>query len=155
MTTNGLRAKRALIDLLRTETGAGQLLEGVDIATSWRGDLGTKAIYGGGIDFTQQESVAEAFGLLVGEDAIVSLYAHCIDRPPTVDSTDSTDDQLDDLIASIGAVLVQNPKFGGGFSFTGITSGSFDYNKTPDDVKSLGVVRVRISTQLSYFDGSP
>lgn len=152
MSTNALRAKRALVDLLRGFTDTGEALEGVDVRSSWRGDLGLKAIYGGGAYFLQQEAVAEAPGLLVSENATVNLYLHCIDRPPTVDSTDSTDDQLDDLCGVVGAIMKANPKFGGGFSFVGIRSGNFDYSKTDDEVKSLGVLRIEVATQLSYED---
>lgn len=150
MTTNAFRAKRALIDLLKDNTGTGELLEGVQVASSWRGDLELKAIYGGGVGFVQQPSVVEAPGLLVNEDAIVHLYAHVIHRPPTEDGTDATDEELDDLWAAVGQVLIQNPKFGGGFSFVGIQSGDADYNKTDDDIRSLGVIRIVINTQLTY-----
>lgn len=153
MTTNAFRAKRALIDLLKTYTVEDGLLEGVDVVTSWRGDLGLKAIYGGGVGFAQQPSVAEHPGLLVNEDAIVHLYAHVIHRPPTEDGTDGTDAELDDLWAAVGQILIDNPKFGGGFSFVGIQSGDADYNKTDDDIRSLGVIRIVVNTQLTYGVG--
>lgn len=150
MTTNAFRAKRALIDLLKGFTGEGELLEGVDVVTSWRGDLGLKAIYGGGVGFVQQSSVAEQPGLLMNEDAVIHLYAHVVHRPPTDEGTDATDAELDDLWAAVGEILIQNPKFGGGFSFVGIQSGDADYNKTDDDIRSLGVIRIVVNTQLTY-----
>lgn len=153
MTTNAFRAKLALIDLLKAQTGTGELLEGIDVASSWRGDLGTKAIYGGGVGFIQEQSVAEGVGLLVNEDATVHLYGHVIHRPPGPNGTDDTDAELDELFAAVGAVLVQNPKFGGGFSFVGIRSGDADYSKNDDEVRSMGVLRIVVNTQLSYEDG--
>lgn len=148
MSIAAYRAKTALIDLLRSFTHPGDYLDGVTVSYSWKTDLGNRCVYGGWVSGSHQPEVAENPGLLVREDSTVNLYVKAVDSPPT--DVETTDMAVEGIIAGIGALLKANPKVGGGFSWTGISSFNGDYSESDDHTESIAVLRVGFSTQLSY-----
>ena len=149
MTVNAYSAKAALITLLKANTDTGEALDGVDVAYSWGAlTASNRCVYGGWVSFAQTPSVPEYPGLLVSEDATINLYIRATDNPPT--DVETTDAAVAGIVAAVGTVLRANPKLGGGYSWTGITSGNGDYSETDTETTSVMVLRVGVSTQLSY-----
>lgn len=148
MSVNAYAAKEALINLLRANTHPGDLLDDVSVEYAWKPTMGARCVYGGWVSFSQTPGVPENPGLLVTEEATINLYVRATDNPPT--SVQATDAAVNTIVAAVGAVLKLNPKFGGGYSWTGISSGNGDYSETDTETTSVMVLRVGVATQLSY-----
>ena len=149
MTTNVYAAKKVLVDLLKANTDTGEPLEGVDVAYSWQAlTTNNRCVYGSWVSFDQESVVAEGPGQLMREDATVNLYVRAVDNPPT--DVETTDAAVNDIVAGIGAVLKANPQVGAGYSWTAIRSGNGDYSETDTETTSVMVLRITLTTRLSY-----
>lgn len=146
MTTKSYLAKGALIDLLKTQTGPGLPLDGVDVNYAWHGQVGERSIYGGGHRTHREEAVAER-GLMARHLVTVSLYMRALARPACDPS------ETDLIVAGIGdaveVVLHANPRLAGGLSWAGITGEQGDNSRTDDETISV----LAYQLQFDVLDG--
>lgn len=147
-TTNATAAKRAAINVLKAQTGAGQLLDGIDVKYAYRGQVGPQCVYGGGWRMEGEDAVAEGPGVLVRELVTVSLYVRILKRP-AVDVED-TDVIADGVATAIGTVFKANPKLGGPLTVVGIGGGQGDYSTTDDETISIHAYQVRIQSFVTW-----
>lgn len=148
-TTNAINAKRQIIDLLKAQAveGSGLPLEGILVKYGFRGDLGTKCIYGGGWRFDQEDAVAEGPGVLVRDVSRISLYVRFVDRP-SVD-VEVTEAKVEVVVNTLGTILKAHPKLAGQSTIVGVNSGAGDYSVTDDEtvvIHSLSVIVASLVT---------
>lgn len=149
MTTYAYTAKAALIERLQARTLPAQPLEGLQVEYAYPGaTVESECVYGGGIRFEQRDAVAEAPGILVVEDTIVTLYIRVVHRPPG--PVQDTDERCAAIGAQIAVVLRTEPHLAGGTSVLGIARGQGDYHQTDDETMSVLTYQVRVTTNLSY-----
>lgn len=147
-TTNATTAKLALINLLKAQTGAGQLLDGIDVRYAYRGQIGAQCVYGGGWRMDADDAVSEGPGVLVREIVVVSLYVRVLARPACdVEDTDATANQIG---TALGSVMKANPKLAGPLTVLGISSGQGDYSTTDDETISIHAYQVRVGGMVSW-----
>lgn len=151
MTTYAFTAKAALFDRIEQLSQTGQPLEGIQVAYAFPGQPGTECIYGGGVRFEQRDAVAEAPGVMVAEETLVSVYIRVTHTPPV--DVIVTDTRCAEIGAALGLMLRQQPQLAGGNAVLGIARGQGDYTQTDDETISILGYQVRCSTHLSY--GSP
>lgn len=148
MTTEAFAAKRAVFTALAAYTATGQPLEDVQVSYAWPGTATNLCIYGGGVRFEQRDAVAEAPGVMVSEETLVSVYIRAIESPPG-DVAD-TDQQVETVGAVIGTLLRTNPTLGGAHAVVGIARGQGDYTQTDDETISILTYQIRVITTFSY-----
>lgn len=148
MTTKAFAAKRAVFDLLTANTGTSEPLENIQVAYAYPGSIGLECIYGGGVRFEQRDAVAEAPGVMVAEEALVSVYIRVTQTPPG-DVAD-TDERAEEIGAAIGLILRNNPTLGSAYTLVGIARGQGDYTQTDDETISILGYQVRVMTNFSY-----
>lgn len=149
MTTYAYTAKAALFDRLQARTATGQPLQGLQVAYAFPGNnVELECVYGGGVRFEQRDAVAEAPGVLVVEESLVSVYIRVSTRPPT--PVEDTDTRAAAIGAQVGAMLRAEPALAGGNAVLGIARGSGDYHQTDDETVSILTYQIRVSTNLSY-----
>lgn len=149
MTTSAYTAKTALFDRLTARTAVGQPLEGLQVAYAWPGStVDLECMYGGAVRFEQRDAVAEAPGVLVVEDVLVTVYIRVVARPPV--PVEETDARAAEIGAQLGAMLRAEPHLAGGDAVVGIARGTGDYHQTDDETMSILSYQIRVSTHLSY-----
>lgn len=151
MTTYGYTAKAVLFDRLEAYAAPAQPLAGLQVSYAWPGQADPECLYGGGIRFEQHDAVAEAPGILVTEDTLVTVYIRVIARPPG--DVRDTDARAATIGSKIGALLRAEPQLAGGGSVIGIARGQGDYSQTDDETTSILSYQIRVSTNISY--GAP
>lgn len=152
MTTYAYTAKAALFDRLQARTLVGQPLEGLQVEYAYPGNnVELECVYGGGIRFEQRDAVAEAPGILVAEDVLVSVYIRVVSRPPG--PVEDTDTRCAAIGAALGTLLRSEPKLAGGNAVVGIARGQGDYSSTDDETMSILSYQVRVATNISYGGG--
>lgn len=148
MTTNAYAAKTALFNLLTTYAQPAQPLDGIDVDYAYNPHGGTECIYGGGVRFEQRDAVAEAPGIVVSEEALISVYIRVAETPPG-DVAD-TDARCAVIGGIIGGILRANPTLGTNHSLIGIARGQGDYTQTDDETISVLAYQIRVVMNLSY-----
>lgn len=148
MTTQAFAAKRAVFTLLASATGPGGSLEGLQVAYAYPGTTESECIYGGGVRFDQRDAVAEAPGVMVSEEALVSVYIR-VTQTPVGDVAD-TDQRCEEIGASIGGLLRSNPNLGSAYTLVGIARGQGDYTQTDDETISILGYQIRVITNFAY-----
>lgn len=151
MTTYAYTAKGALFDRLTAYAAPSQPLDGIQVAYAYPGTIDTECIYGGGVRFEQRDVVAEAPGVMVAEDATVSVYIRVTQTPPG--DVRDTDIRAAQIGATIAQLLRQEPQLAGGNAVVSIARGQGDYTQTDDETISILAYQIRVTTTFSY--GSP
>lgn len=140
-------AKAALITLLKAAAVPAGLLEGVSVAYGWESTLGERSLYGGGVSFESEDTVAEP-GVLTREIGTVTLYARAINRPAGL--VEDTDAAVRSIRAAVQAVLKANPTITGEWVWVGVVSGRGDYSQTDDETTSVLSMQVRLDTDKAW-----
>lgn len=149
MTTAAYAAKAALFDRLAAYAAPAQPLAGLQVAYGWPGaTVDLECLYGGGVRFDQKDMIAESPGILVDEEALISIYIRVVARPAGDPRT--TDTRAAVIGAQLGALLRAEPRLAGGNTILGIASGAGDYSQTDDETVSILAYQVRVSTNLTY-----
>jgi hypothetical protein len=148
MTTYAYTAKAALFDRLEALAATGQPLDGIQVGYAYPGTPGGECIYGGGVRFEQRDAVAEAPGIMVAEETLVTVYIRVMQSPP-VDVRD-TDVRAAAIGTTIGSLLRTEPTLAGGNILLGIARGQGDYTQTDDETISILAYQVRVVTNLTY-----
>jgi hypothetical protein len=149
VTTYSYAAKAALMDRLIAYAQPAQPLAGLQVEYAYPGGgIDLECLYGGGVRFEQRDAVAEAPGILVVEETLVSLYIRVAVRPPG--EVRDTDTRAAAIGAQLGSLLRAEPRLAGGNSVVGIARGQGDYQQTDDETISILSYQVRVSTNLSY-----
>ncbi len=151
MTTYAYTAKAALFDALTAYTGPAQPLDGIQVEYAYPGTISTECIYGGGVRFEHRDAVAEAPGVMIAEEAMVSLYIR-VTMTPAGDVRE-TDARALEIGQTVAALLRAQPTLAGGQSVLGIARGQGDYSQTDDETISILSYQIRVTTNFSY--GSP
>lgn len=147
MSTNAYTAKKALFDRLAQLAATGQPLDGITVAYAWPSIPGTECIYGGGIRFEQRDAVAEAPGVMVSEEALISVYIRVMNSPPVDVSV--TDARAETIGNEVTALLRTEPQLAGSL-LLGIARGQGDYTQTDDETISVLSYQVRVVSNFSY-----
>lgn len=150
MTTYAYTAKGALFDRLAAYAAPAQPLDGIQVEYAYPGTIGTECIYGGGVRFEQRDAVAEAPGVMVAEESLVSIYIRVMQTPPG--DVRDTDLRALEIGQAIGALLRAEPTLAG-HAVLGIARGQGDYTQTDDETISILAYQIRVSTNIAY--GSP
>lgn len=148
MTTYAYTAKGALFDRLTAYAAPAQPLAGIQVEYSYPGTIATECIYGGGVRFEQRDAVAEAPGILVAEDCLVSVYIRVTQTP--AGRVRDTDARAVVIGAAIGSLLRAEPTLAGGHAVLGIARGQGDYTQTDDETISILAYQIRVVTNISY-----
>lgn len=149
MTTLVYAAKAALFDRLTAYAQPAQPLAGLQVAYAFPGDnVDLECLYGGGVRFEQRDAIAEAPGIMITEEAQVSVYIRICHRPPT--DVRDTDTRAAAIGAQLGVLLKTEPKLAGNNTVVGIDSGAGDYSQTADETISILAYKVRITTNMVY-----
>lgn len=149
MSTYGFTAKAALFDRLAELTVTGQPLDGVQVAYAFPGsNVKLECVYGGGIRFTHDDAVAEVPGVMVSEEATVSVFIRVVSRPPT--DVRVTDLRAAAIGAQLATLLRSAPKLAGGNAVLGIGRGAADYSQTADETITILSYQVQVLSNLSY-----
>lgn len=151
VTTSVYATKRALFDKLREWAVPGQPLEGISVDYAWNPNSGLESIYGGGVRFTHTDAIAEHPGVLVREEAWLSLYVRVAMSPPVDVSV--TDERAEEIGSWLGALLRANPGLAGGGTWLGMTSGQGDYQQVGEETVSILAYQVRTARNLAYGGG--
>lgn len=151
MTTRVFEAKAALFSRLTALAGAGQPLDGIQVAYAFPGfgALERECVYGGGVRFSHEDAVAER-GVLVTEVSRVVVYIRVTAAPSL--PVEETDAQAAAIFAQLAMQLHLNPGLAGNMSFAGIEQGQGDYEILPDGSQSFSIlgVQVLVETDLTY-----
>lgn len=149
MTTLAYTAKAALFDRLIARTLPAQPLEGLQVSYAYPGsNIDLECIYGGGVRFEQRDAVAEAPGVLIAEETLVTLYIRVVSRPPG--PVEDTDTRAAEIGAQVGVLLRTEPHLAGGNAVVGLARGQGDYHQTDDETMTILTYQVRIQNHLSY-----
>lgn len=149
MTTNVYDAKEALFVALDALTATGQPLEGLQVAYAYpASNVDAECVYGGGVRFEQRDAVAEQPGIMVLEEAIVTVYIRVVARPPG--PVQDTDQRCAAIGAAIGTMLRTQPTLAGGNAVVGIARGQGDYHQTDDETVSILSYQIRVQQHLTY-----
>lgn len=148
MTTFIYDAKEALFAALETAAESPGPLEGLQVSYAYPGAPDAECLYGGGVRFEQRDAVAEQPGVLVVEDALVTIYIRVVARPPG--PVQETDQRCAAIGAGIGALLRAQPHLAGGNAVVGIARGQGDYHQTDDETISILSYQIRVQQHLSY-----
>jgi len=148
VTTYAYSAKTALFDRLQQLSATGQPLDGITVAYAYPGIPGNECIYGGGVRFEQRDAVAEAPGIMVSEECLVTVYIRVMTAPPV--DVSETDARAAEIGAEIGALLRTEPQLAGGNALLGIARGQGDYTQTDDETISILAYQIRVLTNLAY-----
>jgi hypothetical protein len=152
VTTSAYTAKAALFTRLLAYAQPAQPLAGLQVAYAFPGiNVDLECLYGGGVRFEQRDAIAESPGLMVTEEATISIYIRVCNRPAS--DVQTTDTRAAQIGAQVGALLRAEPILAGGTTLLGISGGAGDYSQTDDETISILSYQVRASTNLSY--GSP
>lgn len=147
MTTNAYAAKKALFDRITQLAATGQPLDGITVAYAWPNRPGVECIYGGGVRFEQRDAVAEAPGVMVSEEALVSIYIRVMASPP--EDVSITDARAEAIGNEVTALLRTEPQLAGGL-LLGIARGQGDYTQTDDETISILSYQVRVTSNFAY-----
>jgi hypothetical protein len=147
MTTNAYTAKKALFDRLIALSATGQPLDGINVSYAWPSIPGNECIYGGGVRFEQRDGVAEAPGIMVSEEALVSVYIRVMVSPP--DDVAVTDARAAEIGDEVAALLRTEPQLAGN-RLLGIARGQGDYTQTDDETISILSYQVRVISNFAY-----
>lgn len=149
MTTFAYTAKAALFTRLTAYAAPAQPLAGLQVAYAFPGNsVDLECLYGGGVRFNQTDAIAEAPGIMVTEESLVSIYIRVCNRPATDVAT--TDTRVAAIGAQVAALLRAEPQLAGSGAVLGIASGAGDYSQTDDETISILSYQIRVSTHLSY-----
>jgi hypothetical protein len=147
VTTNAYTAKKALFDRLIQLSATGQPLDGITVSYGWPNTPGIECIYGGGVRFEQRDAVAEAPGILVSEEALVSVYIRVMKSPPVDVSV--TDARAADIGDTLTALLRIEPQLAGGLLLS-IARGTGDYTQSDDETISILAYQIRVISNFAY-----
>lgn len=148
--TSAFAVKRALLGAgsrLKAEADGG-LLDGWDIDYAYRGDAGSRSIYGGGWRLLEQEqAVAEGIGLVVREVVEVSLYiTYKLSPKGDVEETDAV---VEDVSGVVTRIFAANPNLGGDMTWLGISRGQGDYSNDLETI-SRAALALRVQSYVSW-----
>ena len=141
MGTNVYAAKRALFDLLKPALAPLQ----VSYAAPANFDL--ESVYGGGVRFEHADVVSESPGVMVREQASVSLYIRVVQRP--IGPVEDGDDRCAEILAVVTSVLKARPALGP-YQWLGIGAGLGDYSTTDDEAISILSAQVVLGSMFGY-----
>lgn len=147
MTTNAYTAKKALFDRLTQLSATGQPLAGITVSYAWPSIPGIECIYGGGVRFEQRDAVAEAPGVMVSEEALISVYIRVMNSPPVDVSV--TDTRAEVIGSELAALLRVEPQLAGSL-LLGIARGQGDYTQTDDETISILSYQVRVISTFAF-----
>lgn len=148
MSTRAYTAKAALFDYLDANNGPAQALDGIQVSYAFPGVPDLECIYGGGIRFEQRDAVAETVGVLVAEEALVSVYIRVTLNPPG--NVRDSDERAVEIGGILAALIKANPTLGGSHSVVNIARGQGDYTQTDDETISILAYQIRVVSNLSY-----
>jgi hypothetical protein len=151
LTTYAFTAKGALFDALTAYTAPAQPLDGIQVEYAYPGSIATECIYGGGVRFEHRDVVAEAPGVMIAEESLVSIYIRVVQTP--VGDVRDTDNRALEIGQAIAQLLRSQPTLAGGNAVMGIARGQGDYTQTDDETISILAYQIRVVTTFSY--GSP
>lgn len=151
MTTYAFTAKAALFDALTAYTAPAQPLDGIQVEYAYPGTINTECIYGGGVRFEHRDAVAEAPGVMIAEESLVSLYIRVVMTP--AGDVRETDERALQIGQAIAQILRTQPRLAGGNAVVGIARGQGDYTQTDDETISILAYQIRVVTTFSY--GAP
>ncbi len=144
--TNVTNALQAVIERLQSEQSG--LLAGVGIGYEMSDDLGQSAIYAGGDESEQEADVAENWGVLQLETALVTVYIQVQMSPPV--SRIDTDKECARIASVVAKIFYEQPKLAGDMTWLGIASTRGDYQQTDTTTRSWRLLRMKIQSYLSW-----
>lgn len=148
MTTYAYTAKAALIDRLTAYAQPAQPLDGIQVAYAYPGTIDLECIYGGGVRFEHRDAVAEAPGVMVSEESLISLYIRVMQSP--AGDVRTTDTRAQQIGATIASLLRAEPQLAGGNAVLGIARGQGDYSQTDDETISILAYQIRVLANFAY-----
>ena len=158
--TAAIRAKKALIDLLKVQAvpGAGGTLAAlattygwgqVTVAYGWTGgEVGPACVYGGSWRFDAADEVAEGPGVLIAEVITVQLYVRTLARPPV--DVEVVDVQAEALGNAVAGVCLANPQMAGQLTYLGIDGGLGDYSANGTETVAVHQYSVSYRSHLTW-----